>query len=51
MVGEELFDTLDAPVHRVGARFAPIGSAATLEAAVMPSVSSLVEAVRSVTDA
>ena len=50
-VGEELFGTLEAPVRRVGAAFAPIGSAATLEAAVMPSVASLVEAVRSVTDA
>jgi len=49
MVGEELFGTLEAPVLRVGARFAPIGSAATLEAAVLPSVTSLVDAVRSVT--
>ena len=49
MVGEELFGTLEAPVRRVGASFAPIGSAAALEAAVMPSVASLVEAVRSVT--
>jgi len=48
-VGEELFDTLEAPVRRVGAHFAPIGSAATLEAAVMPSVASMVDAVRSVT--
>jgi len=50
LVSEELFGTLEAPVSRVGARFAPIGSAATLEAAVMPSVTSLVDAVRSVTD-
>jgi pyruvate dehydrogenase E1 component beta subunit len=51
MIHEELFDTLAAPVRRVGGRFAPIGSAASLEAAVMPSVASMVEAVRSVTDA
>ena len=50
-VGEELFGTLEAPVRRVGARFAPIGSAAVLEMAVMPSVASLIEAVRSVTGA
>jgi acetoin:2,6-dichlorophenolindophenol oxidoreductase subunit beta len=50
LVSEELFGTLEAPVHRVGARFAPIGSAPTLEAAVLPSVTSLVDAVRSVTN-
>jgi pyruvate/2-oxoglutarate/acetoin dehydrogenase E1 component len=49
-INEELFGQLAAPVQRIGASFAPIGSAPTLEAAVMPSVSSLVDAVRSVTD-
>ena len=49
--GEELFGTLEAPVRRVGAAFAPIGSAAVLEAAVMPSAASLVAAVRSVAGA
>ena len=39
------------PSAASGRRFAPIGSAATLEAAVMPSVASLVDAVRSVTGA
>ncbi|GAC1313100.1 MAG: alpha-ketoacid dehydrogenase subunit beta [Acidimicrobiales bacterium] len=46
MIGEELFDTLDAPVGRVGARFAPAGAAATLEAAVMPSAAAIVTAAR-----
>jgi pyruvate dehydrogenase E1 component beta subunit len=51
VIGEELFGTLEAPVRRVGAAFAPIGSAAVLEAAVMPSAASLVAAVRSVAGA
>ncbi len=46
LVHEELFGELEAPVQRVGAAFAPIGSAATLEAAVMPSPSSIADAVR-----
>jgi acetoin:2,6-dichlorophenolindophenol oxidoreductase subunit beta len=48
LVHEELFGELEAPVARVGARFAPIGSAPTLEAAVMPSAASIAEAVRGV---
>jgi pyruvate dehydrogenase E1 component beta subunit len=48
VINEELFGELEAPVRRVGARFAPIGSAPTLEASVMPSVASLAEAVRDV---
>ena len=51
VIGEELFGTLEAPVRRVGAAFAPIGSAAVLEVAVMPSAASLVAAVRSVAGA
>ena len=51
VIGEELFGTLEAPVRRVGAAFAPIGSADVLEAAVMPSAASLVAAVRSVAGA
>jgi pyruvate dehydrogenase E1 component beta subunit len=51
VIGEELFGTLEAPVRRVGAAFAPMGSAAVLEAAVMPSAASLVAAVRSVAGA
>ena len=46
LVHEELFGELEAPVQRVGAAFAPIGSAATLEAAVMPSRASIADAVR-----
>jgi pyruvate dehydrogenase E1 component beta subunit len=49
VINEELFGELDAPVVRIGARFAPIGSAPTLEAAVMPSVAALADAVRDVT--
>ena len=45
-INEELFGELEAPVRRVGAAFAPIGSASTLEAAVMPSKASIADAVR-----
>jgi len=48
VINEELFGELLAPVSRVGARYAPIGSAATLERFVLPSVDGLVEAVRDV---
>jgi pyruvate dehydrogenase E1 component beta subunit len=48
IIGEELFGELEAPVRRVGARFAPIGSAAALEAAVMPSPGSIADVVRDV---
>jgi pyruvate dehydrogenase E1 component beta subunit len=47
VIYEELFGQLDGPVVRVGARFAPIGSAPTLEAAVMPSAAAIAQAVRS----
>lgn len=47
-INEALFGELHAPVGRVGARFAPIGSAPTLEAAVMPSVATIADAVRDV---
>jgi pyruvate dehydrogenase E1 component beta subunit len=47
-IAEELFGQLDAPVRRVGAAFAPIGSAAVLEAAVMPSSGSIAAAIRDV---
>jgi pyruvate/2-oxoglutarate/acetoin dehydrogenase E1 component len=46
VINEELFGELAGPVIRVGARFGPIGSAPTLEAAVMPSASAIAEAVR-----
>ncbi len=48
VINEELFGELEAPVRRVGARFAPVGSAPTLEAAVMPSVATIVDAIRDV---
>jgi acetoin:2,6-dichlorophenolindophenol oxidoreductase subunit beta len=49
-INEELFGELLAPVTRVGARFAPIGSAPVLEASVMPSAASIAEAVRRLVD-
>ena len=48
VINEELFGQLASPVLRVGARYAPIGSAATLEAAVMPSAAIIADAVRTV---
>ena len=48
VINEELFGQLEAPVRRVGAAFAPIGSAPTLEAAVVPSATSIADAVRDV---
>jgi pyruvate dehydrogenase E1 component beta subunit len=48
LIHEELFDELEGPVARVGGAFAPIGSAPTLEAAVMPSVATIAESVRGV---
>jgi pyruvate/2-oxoglutarate/acetoin dehydrogenase E1 component len=50
VINEELFGQLAAPVLRVGARYAPIGSAATLEAAVMPSAATIADAVRTVVE-
>jgi acetoin:2,6-dichlorophenolindophenol oxidoreductase subunit beta len=47
-IAEELFGQLDAPVRRIGAAFAPIGSAPVLEAAVMPSSGSIAAAIRDV---
>jgi len=49
VINEELHGELDAPVKRIGARFAPIGSAPTLEAAVMPSAATIADAIREVT--
>ncbi|HEY5096734.1 MAG TPA: transketolase C-terminal domain-containing protein, partial [Acidimicrobiales bacterium] len=48
MISEELFGQLEAPVARVGARFAPIGAAPSLEAAVLPSAATIADAVRHV---
>jgi pyruvate/2-oxoglutarate/acetoin dehydrogenase E1 component len=45
-IAEGLFGELLAPVQRVGARFSPIPSAQALEAATLPSASSILSAVR-----
>jgi acetoin:2,6-dichlorophenolindophenol oxidoreductase subunit beta len=45
-IGHELFGVLEAPVERVGARFAPIPAASGLEAAVFPSAGAIADAVR-----
>jgi pyruvate dehydrogenase E1 component beta subunit len=46
VINQELFGELEAPVARVGGRFAPIGSAPVLEAAVLPSATTIADAVR-----
>jgi acetoin:2,6-dichlorophenolindophenol oxidoreductase subunit beta len=45
-VSEELYDWLDAPVMRVGARNVPVPFSAPLERHVIPQVEDIVEAVR-----
>jgi acetoin:2,6-dichlorophenolindophenol oxidoreductase subunit beta len=45
-IAEALFGELLAPVQRVGAAFIPIPSAQVLEAATLPSASSIADAVR-----
>ena len=45
-INEELFGQLAAPVARVGARFAPIPQASTLEAATFPDSAKIADAVR-----
>lgn len=47
-IAEELFQTLKAPVARVGAEAAPIPFSPPLEAAVVPGTEAIVSAVRSV---
>ena len=49
-ISEELFDTLEAPVARVGAGSAPIPFSPPLESMVVPGVESIANAVRSVVD-
>ena len=46
-IQSELFDFLDAPVGRVGAKDVPIPFAPTLEDYVLPSVEDVVAAVKS----
>src|SRR3984957_14701862 len=45
-IAEGLFGELRAPVQRVGARFTPIPSAQALEAATLPTASTIVDAIR-----
>ncbi|TMM24070.1 MAG: alpha-ketoacid dehydrogenase subunit beta [Actinobacteria bacterium] len=46
VVQEEAFDWLDAPVERVGARFAPIPFAPVMENYVVPHADNVLEAIR-----
>ena len=48
VIHEELFGELEAPVARIGARFAPVGSAPEFEAALLPSAATIADAVRTV---
>lgn len=43
---EQAFDYLDAPIERVGAKFAPIPINGALEAAILPDVGRVVAAIR-----
>lgn len=47
-IGEELFDDLDAPVTRIGARDVPIPFSPVMEQFVLPQVSDIVEGVKRV---
>ena len=45
-IGEHHFDSLDAPVRRIGATDTPVGYAPDLEAAILPQVDGITEAIR-----
>ncbi len=47
-IGEELFDYLDAPVTRIGAKDVPIPFSPVMEEFVLPQVSDIVEGIRKV---
>ncbi len=47
-IGEELFDELDAPVTRVGARDVPVPFSPVLENTVLPQVEDIVDGIRKV---
>ncbi|MBC8460310.1 MAG: alpha-ketoacid dehydrogenase subunit beta [Deltaproteobacteria bacterium] len=47
-IGEELFDYLDAPVKRIGAKDVPIPFSPVMENFVLPQVSDIVDGVKSV---
>src|SRR3954451_5196730 len=46
VVGEQAFDWLDAPVERVGARFAPLPFAPVMEEYVVPHAGDVLEAIK-----
>jgi len=46
IIQEEAFDYLDAPIERVGARFAPIPFAPVMEEYVVPHSAEVLEAIR-----
>jgi pyruvate dehydrogenase E1 component beta subunit len=46
LLGEQAFDWLDAPVERVGARFAPVPFAPVMEQFVVPHAADVLEAIR-----
>ncbi|HSQ61499.1 MAG TPA: thiamine pyrophosphate-dependent enzyme [Acidobacteriota bacterium] len=45
-IGEELFESLDAPVRRIGATDTPVGYAPDLEDAILPQVDGITAALR-----
>jgi len=45
-IGEHFFESLDAPVRRIGATDTPVGYAPDLEAAILPQVDGITEALR-----
>jgi pyruvate dehydrogenase E1 component beta subunit len=47
-IGEDLFDYLDAPVTRIGAKDVPIPFSPVMETFVLPQVSDIVEGARRV---
>lgn len=47
-IGEELFDYLDAPVTRIGAKDVPIPFSRDMESFVLPQVSDVIQGVRAV---
>src|SRR5213080_3343271 len=46
LVAEQAFDWLDAPIERVGAKFAPLPFAPVMEDYVVPDVADVLEAIR-----
>jgi pyruvate/2-oxoglutarate/acetoin dehydrogenase E1 component len=46
VVGEQAFDWLDAPVERVGAKFAPLPFAPVMEEYVVPHAGDVLEAIK-----